>query len=100
MRTIASLLLALLAAGCAADKPAPIAPQGIDRIEHVVVLFQENWSFDGLFGKFPGANGLANAGNALPQSDKYGHVYSVLPPSIGPNGKPDPRIPADLPNAP
>jgi phospholipase C len=66
----------------------------------VVVLFQENWSFDGLFGKFPGANGLSNAASALPQSDRNGNVYAVLPPSLGPDNKPDPRIPKDLPNAP
>ena len=99
MRLVASLVLALLAAGCAAT-PAPGAPEGIDRIEHVVVLFQENWSFDGLFGKFPGANGLEQAKDALPQSDKQGRVYAVLPPAIGPDGKPDARIPRDLPNAP
>ncbi|HXZ49354.1 MAG TPA: alkaline phosphatase family protein [Usitatibacter sp.] len=97
MRRIAALLIALLAAGCATTRPAS---EGIGKIEHVIVLFQENWSFDGLFGKFPGANGLANAAHALPQSDKDGHVYAALPPSIGPNGKPDSRIPANLPNAP
>lgn len=97
MRRTAALLVALLCAACASTPPGP---QGIEKIDHVVVLFQENWSFDGLFGKFPGANGLANASNALPQSDKSGHVYAVLPPSIGPDGKPDPRIPKDLPNAP
>ncbi len=100
MRRIAAPLVALFAVGCAATATAPQSSEGIQKIEHVVVLFQENWSFDGLFGKFPGANGLANATDALPQSDKSGHVYAVLPPSIGANGKPDPRIPTDLPNAP
>src|SRR5579872_880560 len=27
------------------------------KIEHVIVIYQENWSFDGLYAKFPGANG-------------------------------------------
>ena len=93
-------LVALLAAACAAQAPAPLDSRGIERIDHVVILFQENWSFDGLFGRFPGANGLANAANALPQSDRNGNVYAVLPPSLGPDNKPDPRIPKDLPNAP
>ena len=100
MKRIALVFAALVAAGCAATTPAPQSSEGIDRIEHVVVLFQENWSFDGLFGKFPGANGLANAAGAAPQSDRSGHVYEVLPPSSGPDGRADPRIPANLPNAP
>lgn len=100
MKRIALLLVALVVAGCAATRPAPVSSEGLGKIEHVVVLFQENWSFDGLFGKFPGANGLEQARDALPQSDKHGHVYAVLPPAIGPDRKPDPRIPENLPNAP
>jgi phospholipase C len=33
-------------------------PQGIHKIEHVVVIMQENRSFDHYFGTFPGANGI------------------------------------------
>jgi phospholipase C len=29
---------------------------GLDKIQHVIVIYQENWSFDGLYGKFPGAD--------------------------------------------
>ncbi len=28
------------------------------KIVHVVIIYQENWGFDSLYGKFPGANGL------------------------------------------
>ena len=31
----------------------------------MIVIYQENWSFDSLYGNFPGANGLANAGAAV-----------------------------------
>ena len=31
------------------------------KVDHIVVIFQENWSFDGQYGRFPGANGIANA---------------------------------------
>lgn len=31
------------------------------KIDHIVVIYQENWSFDAQYGKFPGANGIANA---------------------------------------
>ena len=33
--------------------------QGIHRIKHVVVIMQENRSFDSYFGTFPGADGIA-----------------------------------------
>ena len=38
-------------------------PSGLEKIQHVIVIYQENWSFDSLYGKFPGAEGLANAGD-------------------------------------
>ena len=44
--------------------PLPAAAASSDvlsRVGHIVVIYQENWSFDSLYGKFPGANGLANA---------------------------------------
>jgi phospholipase C len=99
-RLAAFLGLALLAQACA---QAPSTERPIDRIAHVVVIYQENWSFDGLYGKFPGANGLANAAETVRQGDKTGRPYATLPPSLD-NRKaptvPDPRIPADLPVAP
>src|ERR1700693_252209 len=30
------------------------------KIGHIIVIYQENWSFDSLYGQFPGINGLAN----------------------------------------
>src|SRR5438045_4444008 len=41
----------------AAQTPAPAA--ALSRIGHIVVIFEENRSFDNMFGLFPGANGLA-----------------------------------------
>jgi phospholipase C len=53
---------------------ARFVPSGNDplqNIDHFVVIYQENWSFDGLYGSFPGANGIANAtGTALTQVDR------------------------------
>src|SRR5258708_20011930 len=41
-------------------------------IRHIVVIYQENWSLDSLYGLFPGANGLANASPAsLNQTDRF-----------------------------
>ncbi len=36
----------------------------LSTIQHIVVIYQENWSFDGLYGSFPGANGIASASTA------------------------------------
>ena len=37
--------------------PQP-APKGIHKIQHVVIIMQENRSFDSYFGTYPGADGL------------------------------------------
>jgi acid phosphatase len=43
----------------------------LNNINHIVVIYQENWTFDALYGSFPGANGLANASTtAKTQLDK------------------------------
>jgi phospholipase C len=36
-----------------------IVPPGIHKIKHVIVIMQENRSFDSYFGTYPGADGLA-----------------------------------------
>jgi phospholipase C len=73
----------------------------INNIDHFVVIYQENWSFDSLYGKFPGANGIANASQtALTQVDKNGNPLTSLPQVKGPDGNPDPRFPTNLPVGP
>ncbi|MFY9718006.1 MAG: alkaline phosphatase family protein [Candidatus Cybelea sp.] len=52
----ASLLALTLVASPAAR--AAIQPDGIHKIKHVVVIMQENRSFDSYFGTFPGADGI------------------------------------------
>lgn len=99
---LALLSAALLAVACATTTPR--RPTALAAIEHVVVIYQENWSFDGLFGKFPGADGIAAASAAsIAQTDRDGRPYVTLPPSIDTRPAPpapDARIPADLPVAP
>jgi acid phosphatase len=47
-------------------------------IKHIVVIYQENWSFDSLYGLFPGANGLAQASAAsLNQTDRFDQPLSA-----------------------
>jgi phospholipase C len=86
--------------------PAHAEPGLENRIEHLIVIYKENHSFDNYLGTFPGADGLANAGPAAVQVDKRGRPYPTLPPPLAdaPAGRsqrePDPRIPAGLPNGP
>jgi phospholipase C len=79
------------------------------RVQHIIVIYQENWSFDSLYGQFPGANGLQNGFDTLPQLDKTGgysnYLYVTPQPLNGgidlrfppANGQPAlPLIPYDL----
>ncbi len=40
-------------------------PQGIHKIRHVIIIMQENRSFDSYFGTFPGADGLPTKDGAF-----------------------------------
>jgi len=102
--TIAALgaLLAALGGGVLADE-APKAPPGVERIGHIIVLYLENRSFDQLYGLFPGADGVAEAGAAATQVDRDGKPYDKLPPALDTNlkGSPvDARFPPALDNKP
>src|SRR5882762_610927 len=47
-------------------------------IKHIVVIYQENWSFDSLYGLFPGVNGLAQSSpKSLNQTDRFDHPLSA-----------------------
>jgi phospholipase C len=42
------------------------------------MLYLENRSFDNIFGEFPGANGIANAGDAAIQNARNGQPLTTL----------------------
>jgi phospholipase C len=107
-------LLCVFAAGCGgssganppAPAPAPVAtatpgPTLQSTIKNVIVIYQENWSFDALYGRFPGANGLNNASPAnYGQIDKKsGAAITALPQPLK-NGTPDSNFPPALPVQP
>jgi phospholipase C len=54
------MLAAMSLAGCTSSPPAKpaSAPAGIGKIRHVVIIMQENRSFDSFFGTYPGADGI------------------------------------------
>ena len=70
-RALPLLVLLVVSTACTSDPhaarlptvtahPAPAAATlGIGKIDHVVILTQENRSFDSYFGTFPGADGIA-----------------------------------------
>src|SRR4051794_20082867 len=81
---LASLVVPIaLLAGCAGSggppdagvvTPLPVrlaSHRGIHKIRHVVVIMQENRSFDSYFGTFPGADGLP--------TDADGNFTSCVP---------------------
>src|SRR5947209_5353633 len=82
-----SLLAATALSTAALAGPNGAQNQGADasfdaqlrtRIKHIIVIYQENWSFDSLYGQFPGANGLQNGFDTLPQLDKATGYISLI----------------------
>jgi phospholipase C len=70
---------------------------GPGRLQHLVVIYLENRSFDNLYGEFPGANGLwegRRKARRFPQIDSSGTPYDTLPEVAGS------LIPVNLPNRP
>src|SRR5262245_54663251 len=53
-----SALIALTGVSVAAPARLRQAPTGIHKIQHVVVIMQENRTFDNYFGTYPGADGI------------------------------------------
>lgn len=104
-------LLCLGLAACDSDRLArPAAPAlsgdriggeqdrngdpALRQLDHIVVIYLENHSFDNLYGEFPGADGLGEAEDAPVQVDATGTPYATLP------AIPSKYFPTNLPNAP
>lgn len=114
-RTAASraavLLIGVLAIAATniSTQPVPARAQAPDswlmlksKIKHVVVIYQENWSFDALYGSFPGANGLAGlTPGQYAQIDKVtGAPLTALPQPLIGKAMPDPNFAAGMPVRP
>jgi phospholipase C len=63
---LAMVLPAAVLAGCSSSgsTPSRVGATGIGKIRHVVVIMQENRSFDTYFGTYPGANGIPMSNGA------------------------------------
>src|SRR6201986_4653328 len=53
-----SCALLLAATACSGSPPQDPAVPNIHLIRHVIIIMQENRSFDSYFGTFPGADGI------------------------------------------
>lgn len=73
--------------------------KGLQQINHIIVIYLENRSFDSLFGFFPGANGLNQGAKTALQLDENGKPYTSLP-QVMQRKQPDERFPLNLANAP
>jgi acid phosphatase len=78
-------LLAAAGASFAADskkkpppKPKPKPVQPLQKIKHFVVIYEENHSFDNLYGGWEGVNGLNNATSHVTQVNQSGAPYTCL----------------------
>jgi len=100
-------LLAIAAAQPGSSAPAaPPQERAASPIEHLIVIYLENWTFDALYGTFPGVDGIVRRTGTptlLPQVDRLGTPlpYLPTPPLIGndsngdippPGGRLDPRF--------
>src|SRR5881394_2132655 len=72
---VAAVVAALFAASA---RPAAHATP-LSKIDHIVVIYEENHSFDNLYGGWEGVNGRANAVAAnTTQVDQNGKPYACL----------------------
>ena len=69
------------ASGTTAARTRRPAQFDLNAIKHVIVIYQENWSFDGLYSQFPGTDRVP-FGTAIAQYDARGRridSMSVMP---------------------
>jgi len=81
-----------------ASSPRAAGTVPLSQLEHLVVIYLENHSFDNLYGDFPNVEGLSSCAANVPQIDSTGKAYSVLP-QKDPNLLP-PKLASALPNKP
>ena len=90
---VATAMCFLLFSACKKTN-LPIPQADLNKINHVVVIYLENHSFDNLYGSFPGANGLDFAPeDKIVQVDANGKPYTFLPPITQSSA-----FPTNLPN--
>jgi len=81
----AAIAAAFVAVACSSSGDSPSLADNLKKIEHIVVIYGENRSFDNLYGNFPGAEGLSSPAAAakMTQVDRDGSAMATLPPVWG-----------------
>jgi acid phosphatase len=73
------LVTALVALGAVVAPVAAQAASKLQDVQHIVVIYEENHSFDNLYGGWEGVRGLANANPGhTTQVDQFGVPYACL----------------------
>src|SRR6266576_4272291 len=72
-----AVLAGLLVAAVIASTAASAGSDPLRKINHIVVIYEENHSFDNLYGGWEGVNGRSNATNAT-QVSQAGSPYACL----------------------
>lgn len=81
LNSVIILLFACCSSVCFAAKTVVAAKPSLNDIEHIIVIYAENRSFDHLYGLFPGANGVKQATKEqYTQVDHDGKPLKELPP--------------------
>lgn len=70
---IVASLIGIILMTAAVDRAAP-TPDGIHKIKHVIIIMQENRSFDSYFGTFPGVDGIPQGSNTPCLADPMRNV--------------------------
>ncbi|HEY0776857.1 MAG TPA: alkaline phosphatase family protein [Gemmatirosa sp.] len=73
--------------------PKTAASADVSKVNHVVVIYLENRSFDNTYGEFAGADGLSAGASRATQVSLAGQAYTTLPQVTGS------PVPTTLPNA-
>jgi len=74
-----AILAGTLVATVSASTASSAGPDPLRKINHIVVIYEENHSFDNLYGGWEGVNGRANADAAhTTQVDQAGAQYGCL----------------------
>jgi phospholipase C len=95
-----AFVLAAASASAAEDLKDRKPLRNLGDVKQIIVIYQENWGFDSLYGKFPGANGYADSLDALPQFDVKANppysslIYQTPSPLIGSPLALDPNFPS------
>ena len=66
----AGLVCVALPSAAQADPPGH--DRGLQRVDHIVVIYEENHSFDNLLGRWPGVDGLARDPASTPRATQVG----------------------------